>query len=271
MAFLMPVFLPFSCISKKNNQPVEVDKFSYGVFLGIDEQEVDKITKYETVVIDAQYFSKENIQKLKDNNQTVYSYLNVGAIENFRSYYSDYLDITLGEYEHWEEERWVDVSQPKWQDFILNDLSVQLLDKGVDGLFIDNADVYYEFEEDPKLYDGLTTILTTLNEKTYISINGGDTYVNEYLINNGSLNAILDGVNQETVFSSIDWDTKTFSRQSEEERFYFQNYVEAVGKNHKDVYLLEYTTDEELTKEIEEYCQKNKFKYYISSSLELTI
>ena len=39
-----------------------------------------------------------------------------------------------------EDEKWVDVSEPKWQSFILDDLAPSILDKGVDGLFIDNVD-----------------------------------------------------------------------------------------------------------------------------------
>ncbi len=36
-----------------------------------------------------------------------------------------------------------------------------------------------------------------------------------------------------------------------------------------DIYLLEYTVDDELKKEIETYCQDKGYRYYISDSLEL--
>ena len=35
----------------------------------------------------------------------VYTYLNVGSIENFRDYYKKYEYLTIGTYENWEEEK----------------------------------------------------------------------------------------------------------------------------------------------------------------------
>ena len=266
---LIPTLVLSSCAIPK--KPVKVDQFSYGVFLGLEEDSLSKIvdSKYSTVVIDAQYFSSESVQKIKDNNQTVYSYLNIGSIENFRSYYEQFQDLTIGEYQHWEEEKWIDVSAPRWQNFVLNDLSVSILNKGVDGLFIDNTDVFYEFDENISYFHGLNNMLTELKKRTYICINGGDIFVKRYLNQYGSLDPILDGVNQETVFSKINWEDNTFGENTREEVNYYKEYVETVAKTKKDVYLLEYTTDDNLKEKIASYCQEKGFKYYISESLEL--
>ena len=266
---LIPTLVLSSCVLP--NKPVKVDQFSYGVFLGLEEDGLDKIieSKYSTVVIDAQNFSSESVQKIKDNNQTIYSYLNIGSIENFRPYYDQFQDLIIGEYQHWEEERWIDVSAPRWQNFVLNDLSVSILNKGVDGLFIDNTDVFYEFDENISYFHGLNNMLTELKKRTYICINGGDIFVNRYLNQYGSLDPILDGVNQETVFSKINWEDNTFGENTREEVNYYKEYVETVAKTKKDVYLLEYTTDDNLKEKIASYCQEKGFKYYISESLEL--
>lgn len=69
------------------------------------------------------------------------TYLNIGSIENFREYYTTYAEVAIGEYEHWEEEEWVDAANPDWQKFI-GQLSQELNEKGVDGFFINNCDVY---------------------------------------------------------------------------------------------------------------------------------
>ena len=61
------------------------------------------------------------------------TYLNIGSIENFREYYTTYAEVAIGEYEHWEEEEWVDAANPDWQKFI-GQLSQELNEKGVDGL-----------------------------------------------------------------------------------------------------------------------------------------
>ena len=263
--FILFIFV-LLLVSCKNNSIEEKD---YGVFLGASSKDIDYMQKYSTIVIDAQYYTKDEISKIKENNKTVYSYINIGAIEDFRDYYNDYLDITLGDYENWEEERWVDVSNINWQSFILNELSVNILNKGVDGLFIDNVDVYYNYEE-TKIYDGLVTILKELNERTYISINGGDTFVYKYYEMNNNITDIMDAVNQETVFSKINWNKKdSFSKNNASDLKYFKDYVEFVFENGCDVYLLEYTKDNKLIREIDAYCKQKGFKYYASKTLEL--
>nr|MCR5350649.1 endo alpha-1,4 polygalactosaminidase [Acholeplasmatales bacterium] len=168
------------CGCKKENEDFEILSYDYGVFLGASADDMDYMKQFKTIVIDAQYYTNDEINELKQNDNMVISYINVGAIENFRDYYNDYYDITLSNYENWEEERWVDVSQDKWKDFIINDLSTSILNKGVDGLFIDNLDVYYQYEND-NIFNGITYIMRQLKKKTYISINGGDTYVYKYL------------------------------------------------------------------------------------------
>ena len=127
--------------ANKQQSKVSKKKKEYGVFLSIDASEMKKLYGYKEVVIDAQYFSKRDIQALHKKGVKVYTYLNVGSIENFRKYYKDYEHLAIGDYENWDEEKWVDVSSPEWQKFIKG-LSGKLLKKGVDGFFIDNCDVY---------------------------------------------------------------------------------------------------------------------------------
>ncbi|MBO4390307.1 MAG: endo alpha-1,4 polygalactosaminidase [Lachnospiraceae bacterium] len=224
---------------------------------------------YDILVIDAQYYSEEQIAKLHAEGKTVYSYINVGSIENFRPYYDDYVDLTIAKYEHWDEERWIDVSSREWQDFLLNRLAPEILGKGVDGLFVDNTDVYY-IRHTEEIYNGLTDILHGFKSlDTYVSINGGDSYVYEYLDRGGEFREIADAVNQETVFSKIEWDGNRFSKNDAGEREYFQEYIEKVSASGGDIFLLEYTTDPELIDAIREYTEAHGFRYYASSTLEL--
>ena len=150
-------------------------------------------------------------------------------------------------------------------------LAPEIFDKGVDGFFVDNVDVYYNYKND-EIFEGVTKILNGLKAyDAYVMINGGDTYVMEYAKRYGNLDDIMDAVNQESVFSFINWDTKTFSANSSEDRNYYQNYIETVDSLGKDVYLLEYTTDKKLIQEISEYCSDKNFRYYAADNLELLI
>lgn len=266
VCFFMGVFSMNVCAGNKF-------AYDYGVFLSVNagKSAMKKFGDYKTIVLDVQNgFSSKDIKKLKKKGHKVYSYINVGAIENYRDYYSRFEDITLGVYDNWPDEKWVDVSTEKWQNFIMNELSTEIDETGVDGFFVDNIDVYYLYHTE-NIYAGVENILKGLSKKGKVIINGGDTFVTEYYEKNGNLNGILDGVNQETVFSKIiDYDKDKFGENDSDETKYFQKYLKTVKCAHKKCYLLEYTKDKELSNKIREYCKKNHYKYYISGRLDLS-
>lgn len=266
LLLIIGVFLFFI----KDNETKKPEKKDYGVFLNADDTFLERFKEYDTIVIDAQYFTRKDIGILHENEVTVYTYLNIGSIENFREYYADYEKLALGDYEHWEEEKWMDVSSPDWQKFI-GSLARELYEKGVDGFFIDNCDVYY-YASAASIFDGLTVILQdVMSLGKEVIINGGDVYVTEYRERYGTAKDIMTGVNQESVWSGIDFDKGTFYEQNKEDRDYFCNYVESCKADGAEVYLLEYTTDSKLIQKIEEYCKKHDFRFYISDSLELEV
>ena len=253
---------------EKNDYGKTIEKNDYGVFLNADASSLERFKKYDLIVIDAQYFTKKDIESLHQNGTKVYTYLNIGSVENFREYYKTYEKFTIGKYEHWDEEKWVDVSVPAWQKFI-EQLSKKLFEKGVDGFFIDNCDVYY-YAPRKSIFEGLTAILQNIMTlKKAVIINGGDTYVTKYRERYGAVDHIMTGVNQESVWSGIDFDKGTFNEQTRETREYYSKYLEACKADGMEVYLLEYTTDEKLIQKIKKYCKEKNFHFYISNSLEL--
>ena len=253
---------------EKNDYGKTLEKNDYGVFLNADASSLERFKRYDLIVIDAQYFTKKDIESLHQNGTKVYTYLNIGSVENFREYYKTYEKFTIGKYEHWDEEKWVDVSVPAWQKFI-EQLSKKLFEKGVDGFFIDNCDVYY-YAPRKSIFEGLTAILQNIMTlKKAVIINGGDTYVTKYRERYGAVDHIMTGVNQESVWSGIDFDKGTFNEQTRETREYYSKYLEACKADGMEVYLLEYTTDEKLIQKIKKYCKDKNFHFYISNSLEL--
>ncbi len=253
-------------------QPTETTvseaKYAYGVFLSV-EKNIDRLKDYETVVIDAQHFTKEQIEAFKARGHKVYTYINIGSLENFRPYYKEYKDLKLGKYEHWDEEIWINVADQRWQDFMQNNMIPNLTAKGIDGFFVDNCDVYYNYRK-PGILDGLTSIMKALVATgKAVLINGGDCYLDAYCKNCGSWRDVITGINQETVFSKIIWDKNKFGRAGKEDHKYFLSYIERYAKQGADIYLLEYTKDKKLIKEIEEYCANKGFGYYVSDSVEL--
>lgn len=256
--------------NRNNKKPqTESFRYDYGVFLNAEPSDIPYMKDYKLVVLEATYFSTEDIQKMHQAGQEVYTYLNVGSLENFRDYYEQYSDLCLGDYENWPEEKWIDVSQKRWQEHIVS-MAEAYAKKGIDGFFIDNCDVYYVYPEE-KIFEGLGLMLKDIhNICPKVLINGGDMFVTEYLNRNHSASDIMSGVNQECLFSSIDFEKETFGENDEEDFSYFEEYVKRCAADGKDVYLLEYTVDEALISRIKDYCADNNFGCYISSTIELT-
>ena len=240
----------------------------YGVFLSY-EDDLESLSNYKTVVIDAQYFEADEIKAFKSKGHKVFSYINIGSLEDFRDYYDDYKDLKLADYEHWEGEIWIDVSDSRWQEFIVGELIPELAGKGIDGFFVDNCDIYYCFPT-VDIMNGISGMMFSMVDTGLeVIINGGDCYLDSYCEAGGYWGNVITGINQESVFSSILWDEDSFGTADPEDHEYFIDYIERYSNLGADIYLLEYTTDKKLIKEIDKYCNRNGFIYYISDSLEL--
>ena len=100
-----------------------------------------------------------------------------------------------------------------------------MVKKGVDGLFVDNCDVYYVYDESDALYKGLLNIVKKLDGYGVdVIINGGDTFVTRLIKDKKA--GLIDGVNQESVFSRItDYENDVFKSQTAEENKYFRSYL----------------------------------------------
>ena len=253
---------------------------SYGVFIGVDASSFDisLFEGYDLVVVDAQELKSEQLVQLHARGHTVYSYLNVGSIEKTRDYYRDYRDLCLDRYDNWPDEYWVDVTQDKWQDFVTEDLPAEILrkDPEIDGLFLDNLDVYAHIQEtrryrkkSEETFAALTGILEAYAGKNLpVLINGADAFVSR-MIEEGRED-LIGGINQETVFSAIlDYDRDKFGEQDEDDLKYYKTYLKTCKKAGIEVFLLEYTTDTELEETIVRYCEKNGYRYYISAHVNL--
>ena len=240
----------------------------YGVFLGMDTKDLNKLKDYKMVVLEPSNFSAEQIQEIKERGTKVYGYLNIGALENFRPYYEQFKKYTLAPYENWEEEYWMDISNPKWQAFLINDLGQKYSSMGLDGFFLDNADIYYEYPKE-EIYQGLKKILTGLKQYSLpLILNGGDSFVQRSIEESNAL-SLFDGVNQECVFTKIDFTKPAYLSQDKESKAYYEEYLEKAKTAGLSVYLTEYQANSKLCQEIERYCKENGFLWYNAESLEL--
>ena len=248
-------------------EQLEAGTTSYGVFIGIDHDNIGRLDNYDIVVVEPNEFSKKEVGELHEKGKTVYAYLNIGTVETFRSYFDDFENITLDLYGDWPDEYWIDVSNKAWQEYCLN-LALKIKKKGFDGFFIDNLDVYHYYPN-KGIYDGICNILRRLKTlDTEVIINGAKEFVTT-TFSMGAQEDLFDAVNQEEVFTKIDFDDETYHNQSRTETAVLKNYLKEVKKEGYDVYLLEYSPSKATAEKIWRYCKKNGFKYYLAKSLML--
>lgn len=244
--------------------------YTYGVFIGATEKNINKIKnidKYDTVVVDAANISSKQIKKFHENKQKVYSYINIGSIEDFRSYYPDFKNITLKKYKNWEGEYWIDVTRKEWKNYFLKNIAKSLFDKKIDGFFIDNMDVFYHYQNE-RVYSSLMDMLRELKKYNLpIIINGGDLFVKEAIKRREHIN-IIDGINQETVFTSIDFQNNKLGLQKKETTDYLLEYLKLCSQNNIDIYILEYAKNTNINY-IKKFCKQNDYILYISNTIEL--
>ena len=108
-------------------------------------------------------FTPAQIQTLKGDGgvNKVISYMNVGACENFRSYWntvpagfvscSGNSNAADGPYQGYPNEQWENLSDPDYQHLIVDYVAPLLMAQGVDGFFLDNLEIV---EHGPNASDG---------------------------------------------------------------------------------------------------------------------
>jgi hypothetical protein len=263
LIFISALFLGFT------SKPLPTNS-SYGVFVGASPSSIEKFYNFDKIIIDAQYYDNKHIESLHNNNVKVYSYLNIGSVENFRPYYNKLVDITLSDYENWPEERWLDLSSEMGRDYLVDVVAKDLFDKGIDGFFLDNVDVYYIYNN-AETYEGILDILTRLKENYNLSIivNGGFEFFQTSINNNLNISNLVDGINHESVFTKIDFDNNRLVRNTRTERLYLLEYFKQFKEHDIQIYVIEYTKSNHLSNKIAYYYNKIGYEYYITNDISL--
>jgi cysteinyl-tRNA synthetase len=122
----------------------------YGSASGVDLAKV--AATFRIINIDADgNFTNAQIRQMQAGGQNrVISYLNLGSCEKGRSYYSTdppghkscaNSGALTTPYAGYPDEMWANLSNPAYQDLMVNSVAVNLAAHGVDGFYLDNLEV----------------------------------------------------------------------------------------------------------------------------------
>ena len=199
----------------------------------------------------------------------VYGYLNVGAVESGRSYYSKFKSIRCAPYDGWDGEYWIDPTDRAWQDHCVS-LAKQIKATGAIGLYLDNTDIYYMLAERKiskqysrnlptaqAVYTALSNMILKINALGLIVMpNGGDIFVRKFIRAHPN---VIKTVNQEGVLYQ---DGK---KQSADDTKYYTEYLDWCRK--KGIYIrgIEYPKTKAQAVHAQLYYKKHRWQgCYIS-------
>jgi len=231
--------------------------------------------KNNLAVIDPTGISTSLIAKAKNRGVVVYGYINAGALEKTRKYYSQFEHLRICEYDGWPGEYWVDVTSSSWKTHLIDEAKKQKA-AGVTGVYFDNVEIYYMVEHgfhgehlyrDPpsqeSVYKALSEVIKKIENEVGILVmpNCGDTFVRRFEKDNPGV--ILE-VNVEGVLY------EDFDRKSSEEVRYLTSYLDWCAGRGMVTRGIEYTKSSSGAEKSREYYKKHGWtSVYISRHKDL--
>ena len=102
-----------------------------------------------------------------------------------------------------------------------------------------------------------------------IMINGGDCFVKIYLT--AEKNVLIDGVNQENVFTAYDFSNDTYTINDKSTREYYTDYLDFAMSHGCTAYTLEYATVPAIRRQAATYAAKHGYICCISDNIGLCL
>ncbi len=96
---------------------------------------------FDLVVADGEEATPAQISALHAEHKVVLAYLSVGTIEKWRSWFPKLKRFRLQAWQDWRDEWFAKARARRYRRVILRKVAPPILDKGFDGLFLDNTDM----------------------------------------------------------------------------------------------------------------------------------
>jgi len=235
-----------------------------------------KCRKNDLAVIDTEGHEL-SVKEAVKRGVHVYGYLNVGAIEDGRSYYENFHHIRLAKYSGWDGEYWINPTAKEWQEHCIA-LAKQIKATGAIGLYLDNTDIYYMCqqgfrEEKTKMlrsapsaqavYNALSSIILKINALGLIVMpNGGDVFLRKFMTAHPG---VIATINQEGVF----YETLDKKNKSADTKYYKDWCKWADKRISGKVRLIEYVSSKTEQAKIKAYCLAKGWDVFFSPHKEL--
>ena len=238
---------------------------------------LNNCSKNQLAVIDTDGVNTSVIKAAVSRGVKVYGYLNAGALESERSYFSTYQHLILAEYDGWDGEYWVNVTAASWKNHLISEAK-KIKATGATGIYFDNTDILYMVESGFRhngtrmirtapsagnVYKALADAVKAIQSEVGIRVmpNGGDTFVRRFVAEN-------PGVLKEVITESVVYDGNR--RTSASDCKYLTNYLNWCRNQGIYVRGIEYINTTAGAREVlDYYAQQGWPEVYISKHKNL--
>lgn len=208
--------------------------------------DVTELQKYRVSIISPE----ADLTRINMNQpgKKIFGYLSIGEIAPDASYVND--AMRMGFDMQYKNQTWgshlMDVSDPRWQNYIVDNLARQISSKGFQGFFLDTVDshqILARGSESRKksLEDGIVTIVNRLNER----------YPNmDILLNRGfdvwqRVAGSIDGVLAESLFHTYDFATGKYGPTSKGDQEWLLGKLKSIQQGGVPIYVIDYALPEQ--------------------------
>lgn len=178
LLIVLPLLTAFTWFQLFGNKERLLKVSDYKIFYGTPTGKIlDEMRKFDLVIIETHEYTSEQIKAIQQDGTIVLGYLSVMELETWNESLvkkvevSDYLFVDKKKryISKWDTYL-MDLSSKHYQELLLTDARKHILNKGVDGIFIDTAgdiDDYFYKDEQMKqmLRDGYRQLLISLKQQ----------------------------------------------------------------------------------------------------------
>jgi uncharacterized protein (TIGR01370 family) len=184
---------------------------------------LDRLSAYDLVVLDGIDAPPALVEGLRARGVLVLGYLSVGTIERGRPWSARARPARLDRWPDWDE-WYADVADEAFRSLITDRVAPGIVDRGFDGLFLDNVDM---IETHPARADGMRALVAELSDLVHarnglLFAQNGEAIIEAMLPD-------LDGWNREDVSTAYDFDAARYRRASPRARRVAQRALRRIG------------------------------------------
>ena len=185
-----------------------------GMLAGGAPEVAARLGEFDLIVVDGELARSDEVAALQARGATVLAYLSVGTIEEWRSWYPRLRRFRLGAWRDWKDEWFADVSRAKLRRALTHRIAPEILDKGFDGLFLDNVDMV-ETRNHRRQRPGMRKLVRALAGLVHADGRVLFTQNGAWGLRKLGLVGTIDGWNREDVSWGYDFDRRRYVRNPE--------------------------------------------------------